>query len=349
VWLNRDELVVGFNTSPNCRQFPDRKVAGSARLLAFDASGEFKVERDIPYLADGNGELVAQGEARPGPGGSLLFRIESVNLDEDGSHQSESGVLLIDGRLKEVGHLDRFLEQTTFVNHALVFQEGFTLGNTRAYSIFDKIPPVETRRVEMSWPVDARDRRFGEQGLAYVSCEQELRQNVHVSTPVIYAGAKQSCKMTVLKADGSSWTSSLANNEGASVIGLLSDGSVLGNLHVKGSSAGQLVLWKEGKPVERLPWIPDRYCGSIESATAGITRYGAYASENCDEASGLLEILGVEQKTTNTPRWMIFDRKSKTAIVDRPLPKNSRAAMSPDGLRYATFESGELRVYKLPM
>lgn len=53
VWLNRDELVLGFNTSPNCRQFPNRKVAGSARLLAFDASGEFKAERDIPYLADG--------------------------------------------------------------------------------------------------------------------------------------------------------------------------------------------------------------------------------------------------------------------------------------------------------
>ena len=105
------------------------------------------------------------------------------------------------------------------------------------------------------------------------------------------------------------------------------------------------MLWKEDKPLEKLPWIPDRYCGTIESAAADITRYGAYGSEDCDAVGGLFEILSVAQKTTNTQRWMIFDRKSKTAIVDRPLPKNARAALSPDGLRYATFESGELRIY----
>ena len=39
VWLDNDSVAVGFNTSPNCRPSPDRKVSGSARLLAFNVSG----------------------------------------------------------------------------------------------------------------------------------------------------------------------------------------------------------------------------------------------------------------------------------------------------------------------
>lgn len=307
-----------------------------------------KLERDIPYLADGNGEVVAQGEAGPGPGGTLLFRIESVNLDEAGRNESKSGVLLLDARLKDVARLDRFLEQTTFINHALVFQDGFTLGNSRTYSVFDGAPPVEVRRWQQDWPVDARDRKFGEHGLAYMACQQELRPKEYVSTPVVYAAARQRWKLTVEPTDGRSWTVALPDGETASIIALLPDGSVLANINMKGSHAGQLVIWKEGKPPETLPWIPARYCGSIESATADMTRYAALTSDNCNDVRGLLALLGVgQQNTTDTGHWMIFDRKSKTPIVDRLFPKNGRAALSPDGLRYAIFEAGELRIYSL--
>jgi hypothetical protein len=82
VWLDSQNLAVGFNTSPNCRPAPDQKVSGVLRVLVFDQNGTLKASRDMPYLADGNGELVADGEAMPGPQGTLLVRIESVNLDE---------------------------------------------------------------------------------------------------------------------------------------------------------------------------------------------------------------------------------------------------------------------------
>ena len=126
VWLNDETVAVGFNVSPNCRQSPDRKVDGLARILVFNSSGVLKAKRDLPYLADGNGELVAQGEARTGPDGTLLFRIESVNIDEKGRNESKSGIRLLDSNLKDVAELDEFLEQTTFVKNALVFQKGIT-------------------------------------------------------------------------------------------------------------------------------------------------------------------------------------------------------------------------------
>lgn len=81
VWLDNDSVAVGFNTSPNCRPAPDRKVNGLARILVFTSTGAMKAERDVPYPADGYGEIVAQGEAGPGPSGTLLFRLQSVNLD----------------------------------------------------------------------------------------------------------------------------------------------------------------------------------------------------------------------------------------------------------------------------
>ncbi len=67
VWLNSDEVVVGFNTSPNSRVASNRKVEGSARLLAFNTNGELKSERDVAYFADGYGEIVAEGDATAGP------------------------------------------------------------------------------------------------------------------------------------------------------------------------------------------------------------------------------------------------------------------------------------------
>jgi hypothetical protein len=72
-----------------------------------------------------------------GPDGTVLIRIESVNLDKDARNQSKSGVRLLDGNLSDVAQMDGFLEQTTIVDHALVFQDGFTLTGPRSYSIFD--------------------------------------------------------------------------------------------------------------------------------------------------------------------------------------------------------------------
>ena len=156
VWLNPNEVVVGFNTSSNSRVAPDRKVEGSARLLAFSLNGELKTKRDIAYLADGYGEIVAAGEATSGPRGSLLFRIQSVNLDHEGRNESKSSVLLLDANLKDIARIHRFLEQTTFVDHALVFQEGFTLGQSRTYDILNGSPPLPTKRWQQDWPVGNR-------------------------------------------------------------------------------------------------------------------------------------------------------------------------------------------------
>jgi hypothetical protein len=335
VWLNPDEVVVGFNTSPNSRVAPDRKVEGSARLLVFGLNGELKTKRDITYLADGYGEIVAEGEATSGPRGTLLFRIQSVNLDHEGRNESKSGVLLLDANLRDIARIDRFLEQTTFVDHALVFQEGFTLSRSCAYDILNGSPPLRIKRWQQDWPVDARDRRFGEHGLAYMVCQQELKPNEYVSTGVVYAGAKQRCKMTVEGENQNTWEVSLKDGETAVIVGLLADGSVVAQISgtEKGNNAGQLVLWKKDKPTELLPWIPREDWGSVESVTTDMSRYAAFAT--CDDRS-------------DTGRWIVFDRTSPTPIVNRRFPKNARAALSPDGLHYATFELGELHIYSLP-
>jgi len=344
VWLNDDRVAVGFNTSPNCRPSSGRKVNGSARVLVFSATGVLKAERDIPYIADGYGELVAQGEAGPGPSGTLLFRVQSVNLDAEGRNESNSGILLLDTDLKDVGRLDRFLEQTTFVNHALVFQDR----NTSSYSVFDRVPLAQPKQWQQDWPVGARDRKFGERGVAFMVCQQELRPNEYVSTGIVYAGAKQRCTMTAEDEDRRPWTVPLRDGERASLVGLLADGAVVGNISVKASNAGKLVRWRKDQPMELLPWIPDKYCGSVQSATADMSRYAAFASDNCNDVGGLMRLLGVGQSATDVGRLMIFDRGSQKAISDRAFPRNARAALCPDGLRYATFEAGELRIYSLP-
>ena len=333
VWLDNKSVAVGFNTSPNCRVSPDRKVDGVARVLVFSLTGDLKAQRDLPYLADGNGEVVAEGEASAGPGGTILFRIESVNLDPDGRQESKSGVLLLDPKLQEVVRIDRFLEQTTFVDRALVFQEGFTLGQSRIYDILDGSPSSKKKQWRQDWPVDMRNYKFGERALAYMACQQELRPNEYVSTKIVYAGAQQRCTLTVEGEDRNAWTASLRDGETAEVLGLLADGSVVGHVRGKESKAGQLVVWKKDRTAELLPWVPKDLCGSFQSATADISRYAAFAA--CDNRS-------------DHGRWFVFDRKSQTPITDRVFPKNGRAALSPDGLRYASFEFGELRIYSLP-
>jgi hypothetical protein len=333
VWLNREEVVVGFSTSPISRVTPDHK--GSVRLLIFNVAGVLKSKRDIAYPADGYGELVAEGEATAGPSGTLLFRIQSVNLDKEGNNESKSGILLLDANLQDTARIDRFLEQTTFNDHALVFQEGFTLGQSRTYDILDGSPPLRSKRWRQDWPIDARDRKFGEHGLAYMVCQQELRPNEYVSTGVFYAGAKQRCKMMAEGEDRASWEVSLKDGETAVIVGLLADGSVVGQIRgtEKGDNAGRLVIWKKDKTTELLPWIPRDNCGSVQSATGDMSRYAAFAT--CDHRN-------------DSGRWIVFDRRSPTPLVKRVFPENGRAALSPDGLHYASFESGELRVYSLP-
>ena len=333
VWLNSEEVVVGFSTNPVSGTSPDHK--GSARLLVFDVAGALKAKRDIDYLADGYGELVAEGEATAGPGGTLLFRMQSVNLDKEGKNESKSGVLLLDANLQDIARIDRFLEQTTFNDHALVFQEGFTLGQSRTYDILDGSPPLQTKRWQQDWPIGARDRKFGEHGLAYMVCQQELRPNEYVSTGVVDARAKQRCKMEAEGEDRASWEISLKDGETAVVVGLLADGSVVGQISgtEKGDNAGRLVIWKKDKTTELLPWIPRNYCGSVQNATSDMSRYAVAAACNDRSDSG---------------RWIVFDRRLPPPLVNRVFPKNGRAALSPDGLHYASFESGELRLYSLP-
>ena len=237
VWLNSEDVAVGFNTSPSCRLVPDRTVDGLARLLVFDSSGVLKAKRDIPYLADGNGEIVAEGEAKSGPGGTLLFRIDSVNLDKEGRNQSKSGVLLLDANLQDVARLDRFLETTTFVDRALVFQEGSTFARPRTYDVLDGSPPSQIKQWQQDWPVDARDRKFGEHGFAYMTCQQELRPNEYVSTAIVYFGARQRCTMNAQSEDRRFWQVPLRDGDTAKILGLLADGSVVGHVSGKESRA----------------------------------------------------------------------------------------------------------------
>ncbi len=166
-------------------------------------------------------------------------------------------------------------------------------------------------------------------------CQQELRPNEYVSTGVVYAGAKQRCKMIAESEDRTTWEVPLKDGETAVIIGLFADGSVAGQIseNEKGNNAGQLVIWRKDQTTELLPWIPRNDCGSVQSATADLSRYAAFAT--CDDRS-------------DSGRWIVFDRRSPTPLVNRPFPKNGRAALSPDGLHYASFESGELRIYSLP-
>jgi len=326
VWLNNETVAVGFNTSPNCRPSPNQKVHGTARIIAFSTQGTLKVSRDLPYDADGDGVLVTEGEGKAGPGGTLLFRIEEAG-------DSKSGILLLDANLKDTARLDRFLEQTTFVDHALVFQEGFTLSGPRTYDTFTGFPLVQTQKREIPWPVGTMDRKFGEHGVAYMLCQQELQRNVWMSTNVVYANARRRCRL-VAELDGqATWEVPLKEDGTAVIVGLLADGSVVGQVPVKGRKDRQLVIWKRDQPMETLPWIPHQYCGSIQSATANMSRYVAFATDDCESDVG---------------HWIVFDRTAKTPITDRLFPRNGRAALSPDGLHYASFEAGELRIYSLP-
>jgi hypothetical protein len=334
VWLNAETVAVGFSASPSCRVSPERKVDGLARVLVFSVTGDLKAQRDIPYLADGYGEVVAEGEAMPGPGGTLLFRVQSVSLDREGRHESPSGVLLLDEDLRDTARIDRFLMQTTLVDHDLVFLDGRMSGRLGTYVIQSGSQPVETERWDdLELPTGARDRKFGEHGFAFMQCAQELRPNEYSSTDAVHAFAKTRCTMEALDNDRKLWKVPLKDGETAEIIGVLGGGSVIGLVSGPESKGGQLVLWRKQQNAEVLPWAPKNYCASFQSGTADMSRYAAFAT--CDDRS-------------DHGRWLVFDRKSQKPIANRTFPKSGRAALAPDGMRYASFESGELRIYLLP-
>jgi len=347
VWLDNRNVAVGFNTSPSCRLSRDSEVSGNLRLLAFDVGGALKASRDLSYLADGNGELVADGEGMAGPNDTLLVRIESVNLDREGRHESKSGVRLLDANLKDVAQLDGFLEQTTFVDHALVFQDGFTVSGPRTYSLLDGPGAKKIFHRQVDWPAGAMDRRFGERAFAFMLCGQELRPGQYTASNVVHEGVKFRCALNTLSEDGSVWTVPLNDGETAALVGILADGSVVGQVHIKDIKAGGLVVWNEGGHSEVLPWLPPQLEGTVDTATPDFSRYASFATDDAKPCNPIQRVLGTTCNQNLDGRWFVFDRRSQTPLVDRAFPKNGRAALSPDGIHYASFEANELRIYSL--
>ena len=346
VWLDIQNVAVGFSTSPNCRVSPDRPVNGVLRVLVFDLSGTLKANRNISYLADGNGELVADGEAMPGPNGTLLIRVESVNLDQEGRHESPSGIRLLDSRLQDVMQRDGFLEQTTFVDHALVFQDSFTMSGPRTYSILDGPGAKVITHPKVDWPTGSMDRKFGEHELAFISCGQELNPGQYTTTNVVHAGARFRCALNVLGYDKSFWTRALQDGDTAALVGILADGSVVGQLHAK-DTPERLVIWKKDQTPEPLPWLPPHFEGSLDSAARDFSRYASLASADEQSCNPIARVFG-DCTESGDGRWYVFDRKFTAPIVNRTFPGNGRAALSPDGAHYASFEGGELRIFSLP-
>jgi hypothetical protein len=306
----------------------------------------------MSYLADGNGELVADGEARSGPGGTLLVRIESVNLDREGRHESKSGVRLLDANLKDTAEIDEFLEQTTFVDHELVFQNGFTLSGPRTYSTFAGAAAKKISEREISWPTGAMDRRFGEHGFAFMSCSQELRPGTQVNTNVVHASAKFRCSLNSLDGEGKNqkgWEFALQDGQTAVLVGILADSSVAALVHSPGSGSEQLTVFAEGGRTSMRPWLPAGYVGTVDTAAPDLSRYSSFATNNARPCNALVRVLGTGCNEGGDGRLFIFDKESPSPLVSRTFPKNGRAALSPDGLHYASFEAGQLRIYSLPV
>jgi hypothetical protein len=347
VWLNSQNVAVGFNTSPCFRQSPDRKVDGVLRVLVFDLKGTLKASRDLPYLADGNGEVVADGEAMPGPENTLLVRVESVNLVPDGSQESKSGVRLLDASLKDVAQRDLFLEQTTFVEHDLVTESGSPFGGGHTVSIFGGSGLKEIAHRDVNWPAGTMDRKVGEHNLAFMSCGQELRPGEYTYTNGVNAGAKFRCALNVLGQNNDGWTASLQDGDTASIVGLLADGGVVGQIHSKDSDVDRIVIWRKGAQPEALPWLPPKLEGTIDTATHDLSRYATFATNDAHPCNPIGKVLGTPCDDGGNGRWFIFDRSSQSPIVNRVFPKSGRAALAPDGLHYASFEANELHIYSL--
>ncbi len=308
VWLDREKVAVGFNTSPCFRRSPDRKVDGVLRVLVFDLKGTLKASRDLPYLADGNGELVADGEAMAGPQNTLLVRIESVNLDPDGRQESKSGVRLLDANLKDVAQRDLFLEQTTFVEHDVVTESGSPFGGGHTVSIFGGSGLKEIAHRQVDWPAGAMDRKFGEHGFAFMFCGQELRPGEYTNTNVVHVGAKFRCTLNALGENDNGWTTALQDGETASIVGLLADGGVVGQIHSKNSNVDRIVIWRKGAQPEALPWFPPKFDGTIDTASRDLSRYATFATNDANPCNPIGKVLGTPCGEGGNGRWFIFDR-----------------------------------------
>jgi len=328
VWLPRNLVAVGFNTSPSCRTHPDERVlGGTARVIVFDTKGNVKARRDIAYYADGGDELVAPGEAGQGPGGTLLFRIEEAV-------GSKSGVLLLDDGLNDVTRIDRFLERTDFFTHALSFQDGFMWSGPRTYDLLEGRQAGKTREVTRDWPSGTMDREVGTYGDAFISCKQELKPGLWVDTNIVYGGAHRRCVLNVIGVHGDAWTASLQDDHVAEIIGVRADGSAVGIVRAP-KAADRLVVWQPSGAATSLPWFPSGYDTKLGGADSVMGRYlgkGESCESDCERGG---------------TRWMIFDAHEQKALVDRTSRDNSPMALSLDGLHYASFEAGELRIYSI--
>jgi hypothetical protein len=139
----------------------------------------------------------------------------------------------------------------------------------------------------------------------------------------------------------------LQDGETASIVGLLGDGSVVGQIHGKNRDVDRIVIWRKGAQPEALPWLPPQFQGTIDTATRDLSRYATFATNDAHPCNVIGKVFGTPCDEGGNGRWFIFDRSTQSPIVSRVFPKNGRAALAPDGLHYASFEANELRIYPL--
>ena len=354
VWLDAENVAVGFNTSPNCRQDKSKPVNGVLHIVVIDLQGNIKASHDVNYTADGYNEIVADGEASQGPDSTLLVRLQSVNLNESGSQESESAILLLDKHLNEVAKVNKFMEKMTLTQHALVFAQPttFTVGmptvnGPLAYSILSGTPLKEIWHKELHSIPGAMSTAFGEHSFAFTYCEQEVEEGKYKALNGTVDGAKRRCSLNVLEPDDSTWSKPFQDDESAELLGIFSDKDVIGLAHKMNHPGDKLVIWsKSAAPIE-LPWIPDQYHGDAVNFTKDLKRYSVYAMNDSNQCNALTRIFSGPCKDNGDQLWFVFDRAVKNQIVRRAIRMNSRAALSPDGSHYASFEDGQLKIYLL--
>ena len=338
VWMPGNLIAVGFNTTPSCRAQPNHRVSdGIARILVFDMDGKLTAQRDLQYDADGGDELVAPGEAAPGPSGTLLFRIEEAGT-------SKSGVRLLDNSLNDVGRIDRFLERDTFFGHELVFQQGTVWSGPRTYDVVSGNPPSRVAEVTEDWPIGTMDRKVEGSGVAYILCSQELQGNKYVRTNIKFANAHRRCVLYVKPRGADEWTAPLQQDEVGEVVGFMSPERVVGIVRSQ-KSADRFVIWTESGTQQIWPWFPAGFDSSLVGATTDLRRYQGIGTRK--DTSFLCRIAAPFCRKDER-RMMIFDRSLDRPLVAQAITENTPVALAPDGAKYATFESGELRIYALP-